>query len=96
VLERRPKSDASGYTRELVWLDQQRLVPLKVEFYDRKDELLKVAVYEGYAAYGKQFRAKQIRMDNRQTKKASVLTATARSLGEKLEPARFQSQALGS
>jgi hypothetical protein len=42
VLERTPAYEFSGYSRQIVWLDTQAYRMLKVEFYDRKNELLKV------------------------------------------------------
>jgi hypothetical protein len=95
VLERRSKDAASGYSKQVIWLETGRLIPHQVEFYDRKGELLNVATYAGYAAYGNYFRAREIRMENKQTKKVSLLTAIARSLGEALDTSRFQEQSLG-
>ncbi len=94
-LERRSRAEGSGYSRQLVWLDKEFLVPLKVEFYDRKNELLKVAFYRDYRASGAHRRAQLVRMENRQTKKASELQAVGRELGVELDPSRFRSQVLG-
>ncbi|WP_456371853.1 outer membrane lipoprotein-sorting protein, partial [Thiolapillus sp.] len=41
VMERYPVSKYSGYTRQLAWIDKARYIPLKIEFYDRKNSLLK-------------------------------------------------------
>ena len=41
VLERIPTDPDSGYTKELVWLDQAELRSWKIEFYDRKQTKLK-------------------------------------------------------
>jgi len=94
-LERRPRTEGSGYSRQLVWLDEEYLVPLKVEYYDRKNDPLKVALYRDYRASGSYRRAQLVRMENRQTKKVSELQAVSRELGLELEPSRFRSQVLG-
>lgn len=94
-IERRPRGEGSGYSREVVRLDRERLVPLSIEFYDRKNELLKVAFYRDYAAFGSYHRAGLIRMENRQTRRASELRASGRELGLTLDRNRFRSQALG-
>jgi hypothetical protein len=94
-IERRPRTEGSGYSRELAFLDQKRLVPLKIEFYDRKNELLKVAFYRDYATFGSYHRAALIRMENRQTRRVSELKAESRQLGLALDAQRFRSQALG-
>jgi hypothetical protein len=95
VLERRPRTGGSGYSRQRVWLHREHRVPLKIEYYDRRNDLLKVAVYLDYQPLGGYRRAQRVRMENRQTKKASELQATSRELGVELDPARFRSQLLG-
>ena len=41
VLERIPTDPDSGYTKEILWLDQAELRSWKIEFYDRKQTKLK-------------------------------------------------------
>ena len=94
-LERTPRSKQSGYTRQLVWLDKEYLVPLRVEYFDRKNDLLKVAFYEDYRLTGAFRRAHRVRIENRQTRKASELVAVSRELGVTLDRSRFRSQILG-
>ncbi len=75
VMERYPVSKYSGYTRQLAWIDKARYIPLKIEFYDRKNSLLKVLVFRGYKQYlDKYWRADEMFMDNRQTGKSTLLT----------------------
>jgi hypothetical protein len=75
VMERYPVSKYSGYTRQLVWIDRERYIPLKIEFYDRKNALLKVLVFRGYRQYlDKYWRADEMFMDNKQTGKSTLLT----------------------
>ena len=75
VMERYPVSKYSGYTRQLVWIDKERYIPLKIEFYDRKNALLKVLVFRGYRQYlDKYWRADEMFMDNKQTGKSTLLT----------------------
>ena len=75
VVERYPVSKYSGYTRQLVWIDKERYIPLKIEFYDRKNALLKVLVFRGYKQYlDKYWRADEMFMDNKQTGKSTLLT----------------------
>ena len=74
VIERHPQYANSGYTRQIVWLDQSEWRPQRVEYYDRKDQLLKVLVVSGYQVYqGKHWRAATMRMTNEQTGKATEL-----------------------
>ncbi|WP_456413434.1 outer membrane lipoprotein-sorting protein [Thiolapillus sp.] len=75
INERYPVSKYSGYTRQLVWVDQMEYIPLKVEFYDRKNALLKTLIFKGYRQYlDKYWRADEMFMENHQTGKSTLLT----------------------
>jgi len=74
VVERYPEYAHSGYTRQVAWVDQEYWQPQKIEFYDRKNSLLKTLVYEGYQQYlGQYWRPAKMHMDNHQTGKSTTL-----------------------
>lgn len=74
VVERTPEYKNSGYARQLVWYDKDEYRPQKIEFYDRKNTLLKTLRYEGYRKYGGKFwRASMMKMVNHQTGKSTDL-----------------------
>ncbi|MFQ5644785.1 MAG: outer membrane lipoprotein-sorting protein [Thiogranum sp.] len=74
VIERIPVDRYSGYTRQLVWLDQQEYHPQKIVFYDRKNALLKTLTYSDYRQYLDRFwRAHEMFMENHQTGKSTRL-----------------------
>ncbi len=74
VIEQFPTYDASGYTRRIVWVDQDIYQPLKVEFYDRKDSLLKTLTFHEYQQYlDRYWRADRQEMINHQNKKSTTL-----------------------
>ncbi len=74
VNERYPQYKHTGYTRQLVWIDKQMYQPLKVEFYDRKGELLKTLTYHDYKQYLNQYwRPDRMEMVNHQTGKSTTL-----------------------
>src|SRR5882672_8754605 len=57
VFERYPKGTDSGYTREVVWMDKAEYRPWKLEYYDRKQSLLKTLTLADYNPYlGKYWR----------------------------------------
>ncbi len=75
VLERYPAYEHSGYKRQVVWVNKQEYRPEKIEFYDRKDTLLKTLTFSGYNQYLDKFwRADRFDMVNHQTGKSTVLT----------------------
>jgi len=77
VLERYPVDEKSGYTRQIIWLDQEHYKERKVEFYDRKNVLLKTLVLKDYHQYLDHiWRAHEMYMENHQTGKSTRLLQT--------------------
>jgi hypothetical protein len=75
VIERTPVDQAnSGYSRQVAWLDKERYLTWKVDYYDRKNERLKTLTAKGYQEYLDRFwRPQQMEMVNHQTGKSTVL-----------------------
>ncbi len=74
VVERYPVDKDSGYTRQVVWMDQAHYRAMKIEFYDRKNSLLKTLVNKGYQQYaGQYWRPDAMHMENHQTGKTTTL-----------------------
>jgi len=75
VIERDPVDPKSGYKRQRVWIDKTEYRFWKIDFYDRKDTLLKTLNYNDYNQYLKKFwRANIMEMTNHQTGKSTRLT----------------------
>lgn len=95
VIERKPTYEHSGYTRLITWLDKEMYQPLKVEFYDRKNALLKTLTYNNYQQYlGKYWRALKMDMINHQTKKSTTLEWKKYSFKTGLSDRDFDKNAL--
>jgi len=75
VVAQDPVDPKSGYTKRLVWYNLDKNYRLeKIEFYDRKDALLKTLTYEDYKLYlNKHWRASKFHMVNHQTSKQTTL-----------------------
>jgi len=74
VFERYPKDKDSGYTRQVIWMDQAEYRPLKIEYHDRKRSLLKTLTLADYNQYlGKYWRPGKLDMVNHQTGKSTTL-----------------------
>ena len=74
VIERDPVDPNSGYTRQVVWIDQDEYRPLKVDFYDRKKSLLKTLTFKKYHQYlDRYWRAELMEMINHQSGKRTEL-----------------------
>jgi outer membrane lipoprotein-sorting protein len=75
VIARTPVYENSGYTRQVVWVDSQEYRPIKIDFYDRKESLLKTLVYSDYRRYlDSYWRAGTMEMTNHQTGKSTLLS----------------------
>ena len=75
VLERYPAYEHSGYTRMVAWVNKDRYVAEKIEFYDRKNDLLKTLTNSGFRQYLDKFwRPDSMLMENHQTGKSTLLT----------------------
>jgi hypothetical protein len=74
VVERTPLYENSGYTKQVVWWDKDEYRIQRIDFYDRKDSLLKTLTYHGYGQYLDRFwRPELMRMDNHQNGKTTDL-----------------------
>ena len=73
VLERTPRYENSGYTKQVSWVDQADFQIRKVEFYDRRGDLLKVLEFSDYRNYEGIWRSHHLSMSNVQTNKQTDL-----------------------
>jgi outer membrane lipoprotein-sorting protein len=65
LLERYPVDKHSGYSRQLVWVDQNRYIALKTEFYNRRGEKFKTLISSGFKQYlDRYWRAGEMNMEN--------------------------------
>ena len=69
-----PVSKYSGYTKLVTYADEKTFLIQKIEYYDRKKQLLKTAYFEKYNQYGDVNRIAKITMENIQNDKTTILT----------------------
>lgn len=74
VVRRVPRYKNSGYKKQIVWWDKAEHRVQKIEFYDRKDSLLKTLTYVGYKKYAEKYwRPDSMKMVNHQNGKQTQL-----------------------
>lgn len=74
VIEARPTFKYSGYTRSTVWISKEKMQPIKVVYFDRKNSQLKTMRATRFKQYlGKFWRPSEMNMVNHQTKKETQL-----------------------
>jgi hypothetical protein len=90
VVERLPRYENSGYTKQIAWVDQADFQLRKVEFYDRRGDLLKVLELADYRKYDNGiWRAHLLSMSNVQTKKQTDLIYDAYAFDGELKDSDF-------
>lgn len=95
VVENYPNYKHSGYKRQIVWIDLARNIPLTIEYYDRKNDLLKVLTFEDYKQYkDKYWRAHKQTMTNKQNGKMTLIEMSDFKFALGLKPKSFSKNAL--
>ena len=95
VVERRPLDESSGYSRQIVWIDQQDYRTVQIAYYDGRDALLKTLMLGAYAQYGGRFwRAGEMLMTNHQTGQSTRLVWSRYEFGVGVRESDFTPQAL--
>lgn len=95
VVEQVPVDEFSGYSKSVVWLDQAEYRARKIEFYDRKNALLKTLVMSDYKQYlNKYWRPLKLQMTNHQTGKSTDLLVRDIEFGKGRTDADFDTNAL--
>jgi len=94
LMERIPLSSTSGYSKQIMWVDKEYRQPLKMEYFDRKGELLKRALFSKYIKLDQWWRVHEIKMENLQTRKSSFIKWTVRKLNNKYRMEDFEADAL--
>ena len=62
VVERSPRYENSGYSRQVSWIDQDVHQVRRVEFYDRRGDLLKTLELNDYREYDGVWRSHRMEM----------------------------------
>jgi outer membrane lipoprotein-sorting protein len=95
VVEYDPVDPKSGYKRQIVWMDKAEYRVHKIDFYDRKDTLLKTLTYEDYNQYMNKFwRSNRLVMINHLTGKKTELVFADWEFQTELTEQDFEKSAL--
>ncbi|RMH20700.1 MAG: outer membrane lipoprotein-sorting protein [Acidobacteria bacterium] len=95
VVERLPRYQHSGYSRQRAWIDREVYQVRKVEFYDRKGALLKTLTLDDYRRYdGGFWRPHRLSMTNHVSGKSTELLYGDYAFDRGLGPADFSRAAL--
>ncbi|OIQ16714.1 MAG: hypothetical protein BM556_13705 [Bacteriovorax sp. MedPE-SWde] len=97
VLERVSKNKSS-YSKVIMYVSKKYLAAVKSEYYNKRKELLKVAIFSEFKKYTVKkksfYRSNKIFMTNIQNKKKSIFTWENRKIGMKLSSRKFNKNSL--
>ncbi|NOS88174.1 MAG: outer membrane lipoprotein-sorting protein [Methylococcaceae bacterium] len=95
VVENTPAYEYSGYAKQIEWVDKTIYQPRKIEFYDRKNTLLKTLTFSDYHQYLNQYwRAHKLDMVNHQNGKSTTLARSNYQFRTGLKDSHFSESAL--
>ena len=95
VLKQVPEYDFSGYSYQKVWIDKAHYRVQKVEFYDRKESLLKILTLLDYKQFkDKYWRPMKSLMRNVQTNKSTSLITEEITFDTDLKESDFDKNSL--
>ncbi|GIW72297.1 MAG: hypothetical protein KatS3mg102_1839 [Planctomycetota bacterium] len=87
--------EESGYARRILWIDKERWVPVKVEYFDRNDRPLKVLVASDYKQIQGLWRAHRIEVRNlQQGSKTILIQNPERKINQGLPDSHFSRRSL--
>lgn len=69
----KPRSKYSGYTKLISYIDTKSFLVIKIEYFDRKQELYKVADFLEYKKFDNVYRPVKVKMSNLQNSKSTLL-----------------------
>lgn len=94
-VEMRPLDKYSGYTRFIVWVDSNHYRNQKIEFYDRRDTLLKTLTLEDFKLYKDKFwRADKQFMVNHKTGKSTDIIISDLTFDIEIDESSFNENRL--
>jgi outer membrane lipoprotein-sorting protein len=95
VVERIPNDKNSGYARQVTWVDQSEYRLQRVDYYDRKNALLKSMAAVAYQQYlDRYWRPAELIMTNHQTGKSTTLKFRNYQFRNGLQEADFSPSAI--
>jgi len=95
VTQSQPRDQHSGYSRMVSWIDKRDFKVLKVDYYDRRGDLLKTFEASDYTRHeGRFWRAATVKMLNHQTGKSTDINWQNFRFGTGLSAADFNKNSL--
>jgi len=89
-----PVTKNSGYTKQVSWTDTKNFLTYKVDYYDRKHELLKTAYLSEYKKISGVWRVGKMYMKNHQNDKETTLVWKNETIKNGIKEKKFHKRVL--
>lgn len=93
LIENKAKGE-STYGRTVLWIEEDKSLIGKVEYFDKKDKLLKVSLFHDYKKFGNTWRAQTIEVRNLQNQRGTTLALQNMRVNQGLRDGEFTESAL--
>ncbi len=95
LVELYPRYEGSGYTKLISWIEKDRYIPLNIQYFDRKKNLLKTQEYRNYKKYlGRYWIADEIFINNHQNGNSTKILYQNTNLRTNLTARQFDQNAI--
>lgn len=95
MVQRVPTLSNSGYSRQVIWYDREKLYPLKIDYYNPSGQLLKTQRFDDYRLLDDRYwRAHKMTMVNHILGTTTMLTWSSFKFGNGYTPRDFDLDAL--
>jgi outer membrane lipoprotein-sorting protein len=95
VVDRFPKSDDSSYSKTQLWIDKTHFRPIKADFFDKDQKLLKTMETENYRLFEEQYwNPETVVMFNHQTGKSTKMQSLELKMNTGLRASEFTELAM--
>ncbi len=73
VVEAIPIDDNTSYSRRVAWVSKEKWITLKVDFYDKNNQLLKMMTIDEVSKDGRYWSVRKMRMENVQSEHKTLM-----------------------
>lgn len=95
VVERKPVYKFSGYDHEITWVNRDNYQTIKIEYYDKKGDLLKTQLMDRWEQYqGRYWRPLRLQMIHHVNRKKTIIELSPYRVGIDIDRKTFSSLGL--
>ncbi|MFZ3230151.1 MAG: outer membrane lipoprotein-sorting protein [Pseudobdellovibrio sp.] len=94
LIEIKSTKNETQYAKAVVWIDQKLSLPLRIEYYDSKNSVVKRIDFQNYKLFNGVFRAQLINIKNLENKRGTLLSITDVKVNSGLSDDDFTQRAL--